>query len=569
MLTPRSRIWWGPSLENPLDFAWAIDSFVPTRKHRPGSQRVRVPGVGYDVWSTGRDFHMAGVARYLEGADGADPLGVGSGWETPTGVEAFIDYAADGGLFTFVPDVVSAPDFTVPNCWLEEPFEPEPTPEEDGSLSQALRICNATVPFGQALRGIMLEFAAGASLTDPVAATITRASDATRRGMPTTSMLGPLGATDLANVLRDRHYHGLVRTALSEGLRVQLVPNPENIGNWTSFNGTPVRTGGQPDPFGGTNAYLIEDDDGAAVEGWQDTVAFTGDGEKCCAVFLRADTAAQSAFGIWDATAGVWRHLVRVTWTAGVPTLSTEPGQGSGTLDPPEYWGAGLWRLPVSATAVVAANTNRIVVLPAGATAAATGRVYLFGANAWDAVFPSSYQGPSLTTREDDLFLLPYTHIPQPIFVYLDLFDLGSASRAGVAQHYLNIGQTSPNHRLQILTQTTLGRIRVLHGESGNVTRDLNISGGVAYGDRLELLSILHPNGSVQIIGAKNGGADQDAGASAAFTPTSPTWSNQLVALGSVVGGGSHAYAGFNRLKIGPLTYAGRTINSLALARVA
>src|ERR687891_1979432 len=62
-----------------------------------------------------------------------------------------------------------------------------------------------------------------------------------------------------------------------DGARTQLVTDPENFGNWTLL-GTAIRTGGQADPFGGTNAWLIEDDSAAGDEGILQDIPFIGDG---------------------------------------------------------------------------------------------------------------------------------------------------------------------------------------------------------------------------------------------------------------------------------------------------
>jgi hypothetical protein len=557
MLTPRSRILWGVGLENPLDFAWAIDSFVPTRKPRAGSQRVAIAGAGYDTWVTGRDYHMAGVARYLEAATGTDPLGVASGWEAAAGVEEFLTWAGDGNQFTFVPDVVNAPDFTVPSCWLEDPFEPEPTPEEDGTLAQALRICNATVPFGQAMRGIMFEYAPGASLTDPVAATFTRATAATRRGLPGT-LVSPVGASDASGVLRDRHYEGSLRTTLLEAARTQLVTDPENFGAWTAEE-TPVLTAGQADPFGGTAAYLVNDDDGAVLERIRQTVGFTADATKSISVFMRAGSSASSRFGIFDNTVATWRHQVNVTWTAGVPTLATN--QGSGTLYPVEPYGGGWYRLSIGVVGVVAANTNFFYLMPTlGNAASETGTTYFFGANAWNAVFPSSYQGPSLTNKSADVGpTWSHLHRPQPVaFYYKGVWRSGAIDYTRL----MNIGQFVAGVGQRVLMYGNAGGSLIFsHGDSfASVAQP-------AYGDVLELLGYADALGRAQIIKRVNGGAEV-AGTLGAAQGFPASYTRPNFDLGSE-GGADTSDKAVTRAKVMPFVFGGITRDTIAKALAA
>jgi hypothetical protein len=85
-----------------------------------------------------------------------------------------------------------------------------------------------------------------------------------------------------------------------------------DFNGWTSV-GTPVVTTGQVDPFSGTRATLIEDNDGAAEEGKYRVVAFTGDGTKVIALTITQGTATATEFGIYDLTAAGWLHRVLAT----------------------------------------------------------------------------------------------------------------------------------------------------------------------------------------------------------------------------------------------------------------
>jgi len=198
------------------------------------------------------------------------------------------------------------------------------------------------------------------------------------------------------------------------GARTQLVTDPENFGAW-SVDGTPVLTSAQADPFAATAAYLFDDNDAAAAERVWQIVGFTADATKALSIFMRAGTSANSMFGLFDLTAGVWRHRVNVAWSGGVPTLSTD--QGTGTLFAVENWGGGWYRLSASVNAVVAANTNRFYLLPTQDIVGQTGTAYFFGANAWNAPFPSSYQGPGEAAGAGDSLTLPFNFGPMDLTV--------------------------------------------------------------------------------------------------------------------------------------------------------
>lgn len=200
---------------------------------------------------------------------------------------------------------------------------------------------------------------------------------------------------------------------LLEGARIQLVTEPENFGAW-GVAGTPVLTSGQADPFGGTAAYLIEDNDAAAFEHLTSPgdLAFT-DGERSAALFIKQGSASTS----WARIRGgaTDRHRIVITWTNGVPALST--GAGAGTLFPVEKWAGGWYRIAFSATGVLAADTNVLEFGPGTFATSGTGTGYFFGANAWDAPFPSSYQGPGDGTAAADVLSVPLTVGPQDLTI--------------------------------------------------------------------------------------------------------------------------------------------------------
>jgi len=191
---------------------------------------------------------------------------------------------------------------------------------------------------------------------------------------------------------------------LIEGARTQLITDPENFGAWTNIN-TPILTAGQADPFGGTGAYLIDDDDAALSEGKQQTITFTGDGDKGMAVFMKPNTAGvKSSYSLRDSTAIQDRLQINVTWTGGVPSVSTP----FGVFLAAEPWTGGWYRFLCQATGVVAANSHQAHLRIGAASPTDVGSAYYFGANAWNAPYPSSYQGPGESAGVVDSLLIPH-----------------------------------------------------------------------------------------------------------------------------------------------------------------
>lgn len=157
------------------------------------------------------------------------------------------------------------------------------------------------------------------------------------------------------------------------GASLNLV-NPDLL-IWTN-NGALVRTGGQDDPLGGTDAYLLTDDSTTVMQNIADTPTFASDGTKVVRIDLKAGTASTTSVALWDATVSIYRHQVSVTWTDGVPTVSTASGSGNITVTD---LGGGWYRIEFTVEGVIAANTNRAILYPASGAAANTGSVYAHG----------------------------------------------------------------------------------------------------------------------------------------------------------------------------------------------
>lgn len=117
-------------------------------------------------------------------------------------------------------------------------------------------------------------------------------------------------------------------------------------------------------------------------------IVYTANGRKAAKIFLREfSSSAQPEILLYDATATVDRHRVRVQWVAGVPVLSTVGGGGFRFTPRPAAF--NWWEVEVAADSVVAANTNQLVFYPDRAIG--TGGTYFWGAQPENAGTPGSY----------------------------------------------------------------------------------------------------------------------------------------------------------------------------------
>lgn len=246
--------------------------------------------------------------------------------------------------------------------------------------------------------------------------TFTRADGAT----PVTALLGRDGLYHLVqqNQLRVEYVPNVDvgdglgprtrATLLLEGGRINRLPHPLNLGAWSTSGAPPAAVGGQADPFGGTGAWLLNDNSGAATQVYFDIAAgLVGDGTKAMALFLKQGTAAVTTVDLFDSTAAVKRVRIDVTWNGvNAPTLTIPEGAGQTWTPTPVPGAPGWWRIPFNGQGLLAANVNNYRILPAGNTPANTGTVIAYCAQLEDALFPSSPL-PTTIARATEALTVP------------------------------------------------------------------------------------------------------------------------------------------------------------------
>jgi len=234
-------------------------------------------------------------------------------------------------------------------------------------------------------------------------------------------------------VVRDAHYviptgaSEPVRTLLTEPQRTNLLTDSQDFAAWTNVSACAVTTNAAIAPDGTATADLLT----ATVSGSRRVRNFTvaTDGTKCAVVFLKQSSGALTR--LWYANSSdTVRHRLSVTWSGGVPTVSTQ--LGAGTIYPVENYGDGWYKIAWAADGVVAAETQRIVIQPD--QAAGVGSVLCWGAQAEDAVVPSSYiptEATTVTRNADSLYWAIAGLTPRESTFYQRHVNVGAFANTG------------------------------------------------------------------------------------------------------------------------------------------
>lgn len=332
----------------------------------------------------------------------------------------------------------------------------------------------------------------------------------------------PLLATELSGVWRRKQFRAGVRTALFEPSDLNNCPRSEDLSTWSKSTGTGSAVGGQPDPYGGTTAYKLDDTDAGVDVNWTSPnfaayqASWTTRGFS---FFVRADTAAVADIGIRDVTAAVYRARITVTPVAGVVTVGSvafSVGTGRVVYVVPVTTQPGTYRVGVEVDNIVVANTHCFIVRPAGPTAASVGATNLFGFMAHHLGTPAHSYIPNngaagAISCPSDRMRIPWPIAPGPLSFYAKYYETGMQRNAiisGATVRAMQLGDTGNIDPRLILGMTSAGTFLVQHA---NAATGANVSSTAAaptlvYGDLVELFGLLFGDGSVQVYGAVNGG---------------------------------------------------------------
>jgi hypothetical protein len=316
----------------------------------------------------------------------------------------------------------------------------------------------------------------------------------------------------------------------------------------------------------GDGTYAVVDDStvstGAGIEKRMRTIPFTGDGQKAIVAVLRENSPPASggqAVTLLDDTASTLRMGANIlSWVAGEPqvTMVGGPGGGFGTHYGNQYLGDGLWAIYLSADGVVAANTNILEIQPAG-VADQTGSIDVYRINAYDrAVPPIGSILDASGTLDGDLLYLPFPYPPtafadQGGTLYGKWIERGTRELAiaeAQSKRYLALGETSGTAARALLFASSLGVLRVYHG-NGVIASDQTAGGATpAIGDVVEMICQIYPDGSVQGHVSINGAAVVSGSQGGTPIPFASEWQTPNIALNSTVSGGALGLASFQKI---------------------
>ena len=316
---------------------------------------------------------------------------------------------------------------------------------------------------------------------------------------------------------------------LLEGSRTNLVLQSENFGTTWAAVGTPTRTAAAK-KLGILTLDLIGDNDAAALEGYTQTVTFTGNAAKAVSCYLAAGTSTSTVVRLRDTTAGADRLLAVITWSAGVPIVAMTTGTNLGGSNG-ELLSDGVYRFRFQTTTATAANVNSVQLYPAttsGLAVANTGTVYAGGVQAEDALFSSSYVSTTTAplTRTADNFSLVCNVVPRALTLYGKGRSLQGSNFDG---SFLAALGTAGGTRFTVHRTSGAASLTGTHSSAaGTVTSAAAAT--VAINDLLEWRAVLAADGSIQQFASVNGAAETSGSASAA-NALDAAWAAQTLHL--------------------------------------
>jgi len=357
-------------------------------------------------------------------------------------------------------------------------------------------------------------------------------------------------STVAANILRTDHLD-LDGDGIREDVAVpleagseNLVLQSENFGTTWSAVGTPTRSAAAHTGSGVT-LDLIGDDSAAAVEYYEQIIGFTGDGDKAFSIFVKeGDTPppAGSTFLVRDTDASVTRGRGIITFTDGVPSVAMSAGV---EVFDPEALADGVYRLRLRAAGVVAANVNRVRVVPGrDSDVTDTGDIYVGGVQCEDGKVPTSYVKTTTATveRGSELFRVEdVAFAPQSIVaaggatLYAKWVERGTAFLGADAFYWL----AGSNVRLLLYSPPTDGALNAQFRD-GTSSFTSTALGAVTLGSEMEARVVIFLDGGVwkiQLHYSVNGAAEVSAAAVTIGASLPAAWDVPDVTINSTNGG--------------------------------
>ena len=253
----------------------------------------------------------------------------------------------------------------------------------------------------------------------------------------------------------------------AEGAATNLCLQSEDFGTTWAAVGTPTRSAAAA-TCGTLVLDLLGDDDGSGLEGYTQTVTFTGNAVKAISIFFKEGTSSSSVIQLLDTSAPATRLLAAITWSGGVPTVTMTTGTLIQTVGP--FGASGVYRAEMLTTSVTAANTNSFRVYPATDAAldtSATGNLNFGGAMAENSALACAAYIPTttatVTKNADSLVYLAANMSASAGTAYAEVVSTQSATATN-ASPFLDGGATTTG---LLLGRQTLAALTTISMDDG------------------------------------------------------------------------------------------------------
>lgn len=256
--------------------------------------------------------------------------------------------------------------------------------------------------------------------------------------------------TVAANILRDQHYVGTVRTVLLESARQNLLLQTEDqsSGSWTNIGTPTVSANSDTAPDGATTADTVGDDSAAALEGKRQTFTVPNDSNKYTSTqFVKKTSGAVTYYPVINIrfTGGTTADgYVAIDTTAGTVDADAA-GAGATATARCTSWNDTYWRVEITVNNNSTGNTSLLRTwFPSYATTldasaanlAATGTQVVWGDMLELGDFATSYIATTTAavTRAVDALVLKGVSANGTLFQHY--YDLATAAWVSAASAY-------------------------------------------------------------------------------------------------------------------------------------
>ena len=243
--------------------------------------------------------------------------------------------------------------------------------------------------------------------------------------------------TVAANIQRNSHYVDGVRTILLESSRVNPCLQSEDFGvTWIPSN-APTRVPGA-DVASGVSLDLIGDASAVTQSSYAQAVVLSGDGVQVVSVFVKKGLVvptSSTVVNVTDMTQVIETLDTLISWVGTVPAVAMTIGTYLGFT----LLAGNVYRLDFLTLAMVAANVNRMMVIPARVAGGDIGNIYEGGFCVARAAFARSYIKTTVvavTQATDALSFAGSSAFPGASTLFYRYWDLATRAWVNIAAAY-------------------------------------------------------------------------------------------------------------------------------------